>query len=82
MEVRPDMFKRLLSVALLTVLFVLWSCRNAHAYLDPSTGSYVIQMIVAGLLGGLFAVKMFWRNLKSLRGGHISKKSNARRDEY
>lgn len=76
------MFKRLLSVAFLTALFVLWSCRDAHAYLDPSTGSYVIQMIVAGLLGGLFAVKTFWRNLKSLCGSPVSKKSNARRDEH
>ncbi len=76
------MFKRLLSVAFLTVLFVLWSCRDAHAYLDPATGSYITQMIVAGLLGGLFAVKTFWRNLKSLRCGPVSKKSNARRDEH
>jgi hypothetical protein len=34
------------------------------AYLDPGTGSLVLQMTVAGLLGGLFAVKSLWRHLK------------------
>ncbi len=76
------MFKRLLSTAFFTALIVFWSGRDAHAYLDPSTGSYVTQMIVAGLLGGLFAVKTFWRNLRSVRSRNTSKKSNARRDEH
>ena len=35
----------------------------AHAYLDPGTGSYVFQAVVAAVLGGLVALKVFWRNL-------------------
>lgn len=35
------------------------------AYLDPGTGSLVLQMSVAGLLGGLFVVKSFWLHVKS-----------------
>jgi hypothetical protein len=35
------------------------------AYLDPGTGSLVLQITVASLLGGLFAFKTFWRRLKS-----------------
>jgi hypothetical protein len=35
----------------------------AHAYLDPGTGSYVLQLLIGGLLGGLFAVGMFWRRV-------------------
>ena len=37
---------------------------DAEAYLDPGTGSYIFQMIVAGLLGAAFAVKMFWERIK------------------
>lgn len=35
----------------------------AHAYLDPGTGSYVLQILVGALLGGLFAIGIFWRRV-------------------
>jgi hypothetical protein len=41
------------------------------AYLDPGTGAMVFQMLIAGLVGGLFAIKMFWRNIT----GFFSKKT-------
>lgn len=37
-----------------------------YAYLDPGTGSYVIQLLLAAIVGGLFAVKLYWRKLKRL----------------
>lgn len=37
----------------------------AHAYLDPGTGSVVLQMALAGLLGALFTLKLYWRRLKA-----------------
>lgn len=33
---------------------------RAQAYVDPGTGSYVLQLLIAGLLGALFALKVFW----------------------
>jgi len=35
----------------------------AHAYVDPGTGSFAIQVLIASALGALFAVKSFWSNL-------------------
>jgi hypothetical protein len=35
----------------------------AQAYLDPGTGSYVVQLLIGGLLGGLFALGVFWRRV-------------------
>ena len=35
----------------------------ADAYLDPGTGSYVVQLLIGGLLGGLFALGVFWRRV-------------------
>jgi hypothetical protein len=35
----------------------------AHAYLDPGTGSYVLQLLIGTVLGGLFAVGVFWRRV-------------------
>ena len=36
----------------------------ASAYIDPGTGSYVLQMAAAGVLAGLLVIKAFWGNLK------------------
>ncbi len=36
----------------------------AQAYLDPGTGSYLFQILIAGLVGGLFALKLFWKQIK------------------
>jgi len=36
-----------------------------YAYLDPGTGSYFLQLAIAALLGGLYAVKLFWKKIKA-----------------
>lgn len=38
---------------------------QAHAYLDPGTGSIILQVLMAGLLGALFTIKSLWRNIKA-----------------
>jgi len=48
----------------LFALLVLLVPTDASAYIDPGTGSYILQVIAAGLLGGLFALKMFWLQVK------------------
>ena len=40
-------------------------------YIDPSSGSYLVQMIIAGILGSLFFFKNLWVKIKSF---FISKK--------
>ena len=48
------------SCALLAVLASLLMVREAHAYLDPGAGSYIVQILIAGLFGALFMLKVFW----------------------
>jgi len=55
------------SIMALCLLGVL-APSTAYAYLDPGTGSAVIQMVVAGVLGALFVMKMYWRKLLELIG--------------
>lgn len=45
------------------LLFVLFTPK-AHAYLDPNTGSYLLQIMAATIFGGLFAVKTWWGEIK------------------
>ena len=35
-----------------------------EAYLDPGSGSYLLQLLLAGLLGSLFVLKASWGKIK------------------
>ncbi len=54
-----------LAVALAMVLLPA----PALAYIDPGTGSFVIQGIIAAVVGAGIAVKMYWHRIKSLLTG-------------
>ena len=40
----------------------------AHAYLDPASGSMLLQMIVGGIAGVALAIKMFWHRILGFFG--------------
>ena len=65
---------------LLTIYLVGFSGENAYAYIDPASGSYIFQLIVAGLLGGLYAVKIYWKSLKSFMGNLFRKNKSVSDD--
>jgi len=50
---------------------------TAKAYIDPGTGSYVVQLMLAGLLGALFALKVFWRRVLGFFRGLFERSSKA-----
>jgi hypothetical protein len=35
-------------------------------YLDPGSGSFIIQIAIAALLGGAFMIKAFWHQIVGL----------------
>ena len=52
------------------IIFVIWLscfvyCSEAKAYIDPGAGSYMFQLLIAFLIGGLFVIKSFWRRIKT-----------------
>jgi hypothetical protein len=60
------------SCALLAVLASLLLVREAHAYLDPGAGSYILQILIAGLFGALFMLKVFWGRIVGFFGKRSS----------
>lgn len=48
---------------LLATAELLILSREAYAYLDPGTGSYLMQMVLAVILGALFAIRIFWQKV-------------------
>ena len=59
-------------------LFLIISTKTAYAYLDPGTGSFILQMLAASALGGLFAIKTFWGSIKNFFANLFSKKQQDR----
>jgi hypothetical protein len=51
-----------------TVLLVLLCLlpENSFGYIDPGSGSYLFQILLAALFGSLYAIKIFWDRLKSI----------------
>ena len=35
------------------------------AYLDPGSGSYLLQLLVAAALGGLLLLRLYWQKVRS-----------------
>jgi len=56
---------RLLRISFLAVLLSLTFPSFSYAYLDPGTGSYIFQLLIAGLFGLLFVLKIYWNRVKS-----------------
>ena len=38
---------------------------NAYAYLDPGTGTIIIQAIVGAIAAGAVTIKIYWYKLKA-----------------
>lgn len=51
------------------VLALLVMPTDAHAYLDPGTGSLIIQGLLAALFGAAFTIKLYWGRLKAWFAG-------------
>ena len=50
----------LLSVFLAVAFTLAATTKTAYAYMDPGSGSMIIQILLATLLGSLFMLKAFW----------------------
>jgi len=48
---------------ILAALFLLVPIASAFAYVDPGTGSLIIQVVIAALVAGAAFIGAFWRKL-------------------
>ncbi len=55
--------------ALLTLYWLLFP-PPTYAYIDPGTGSYVLQVVIAGLLGALVSLRIYWARIKAFFKGN------------
>ena len=62
---------RLHLIASVTALLII-AIEPAYAYLDPGTGSMLLQGLIASIAGGLMIIKLYWYKIKTFlfRRGH------------
>ena len=41
----------------------------AHAYIDPGTGSMILQGVLASIAGALLALRLYWSRVKAFLSG-------------
>lgn len=65
--------RKLIRLFVIASMLLLILIRDSFAYVDPGTGSYILQLGIACLLGVAFAVKGFWRDIKAFFSKLLSK---------
>lgn len=62
---RAQNIERLLDIfALFATLFFVVASPKAEAYIDPSTGSYIIELTAGAFFTLMFSAKCFFKTLK------------------
>lgn len=60
---------------LFLLFFILFiTSQTAYGYIDPGTGSYLLQILAAGFLAGMYTVKVYWRNIVAVPKKLFSRK--------
>ncbi len=58
-------FKSGFYMVFLVIVGGLIAPRPVEAYLDPGTGSFIIQVLIGAAVGGGYLVKTYWKAIKS-----------------
>ena len=54
-----------MNIIMIFTLFVfLTHSTQIYCYIDPVSGSMIVQALIAGFVGGGYLVKVFWRQIK------------------
>ncbi|WP_102133136.1 hypothetical protein [Candidatus Pelagibacter communis] len=68
-----------LKIVYFVLISFFFTFTSAHAYLDPGTGSIILQAIFGALAAIVLALKLYWHKFLKLLG--IRKKINIDQDE-
>lgn len=58
--------KKIIRISAIALAAAFLTPVSALAYIDPGTGSYVIQLVIAAFVGVMFSVRIFWKKIVRL----------------
>jgi len=64
-------------ILITSFIFVTFISNNAFAYLDPGTGSIILQALVGAIAAGATYCSIYWQKIKSF----FSKKEKEKKKE-
>lgn len=73
--------RTILTVSFFALLLIGAMSRTAYAYLDPGTGSMIIQILLGGIAGAAVVLKLYWHRLMALFAGRRTKEIASENDE-
>jgi hypothetical protein len=74
------MIERSLGFAVWMVIgFFAFGVTTAQAYLDPGTGSMILQAIIGAVAGALIVIKLYWYKLTNFFKGRAGAKTESHR---
>jgi hypothetical protein len=64
--------------SLITIIII--PLLSGHAYLDPGSGSFILQILIAAFVGGLFLLKVYWKKISGFFRNLFSKGQDNREE--
>ncbi len=58
--------KKIIQISAIALAAAFLTPVSALAYIDPGTGSYVIQLAIAAFVGVMFSLRIFWKKIVRL----------------
>jgi hypothetical protein len=68
------MTRRLRDIAFLGLVATLFATGPAWAYLDPGTGSMMLQLLLGGIAGAMVVGKLYWHRFREFVASRFSGK--------
>lgn len=65
-------------IAVVMTFLTIGLSEHPQAYIDSGSGSYMLQLGISGLLGGIFAARSFWSKVRMTLMRRSSEKSISR----
>ena len=59
------MINRTILILVLSPVAALTVIGPAHAYIDPGTGSLILQSIIGAIAAGLVTIKIYWQKIRA-----------------
>lgn len=61
---------------LMSIFFVLVVVNQSYAYIDPGTGSMLVQAVLAAIAAVSVSIGIFWRRIRSFLGRLFGRNKN------
>jgi len=66
-------------IIFLTLITYFFLSTNSYAYIDPGSGSIILQAIIAAFVGASTTITIYWKKIKLFFSKIFKKKNNEKK---